>query len=103
MEKYYELLDALDSVVWYNGLYDQLKHWQELLMMAKADRTHLLRPIFPEDLREQLEIFWMLLVCLYGDYGTSPRSGWIEELDHAHDFIDEMCVTSKWSEEHGQI
>ena len=27
----------------------------------------------------QVEIIWMILVLMFGNYGTSPRTGWIEK------------------------
>ena len=31
---------------------------------------------------------WSILVCMFGDYGTSPRSGWIVNVKECIEFID---------------
>lgn len=44
----------------------------------------------------QFEIFWMMLVLQFGDYGTSPRSGWLE-MDNKNEiikFIDDITKIS---------
>lgn len=42
---------------------------------------------FKDDIIEQL---WCILVLLYGSYGVSPLSGWIENIDGAISFLDEF-------------
>lgn len=32
------------------------------------------------------------LVCLFGEYGTTPRVGWIEDIDGCSEFIAEMLA-----------
>lgn len=32
-----------------------------------------------EDIDEDVDIFMGAIICRYGDYGTSPRYGWLEE------------------------
>lgn len=76
------LLDTLNSVIWYNGIYDFLFKIKDEIekdvgidevgqytLGGYEDRN--------EDIDEQEEIFWMILVLLFGDYGTSPRRGWL--------------------------
>lgn len=94
------LMEALDGIIWYNGFYEQMQHWEALIDQAERNGEWVRRPEFPEDMSEQLEIFWMLLVLLYGNYGTSPRSGWIEDLVGARRFIRRICKTSREAEEH---
>ena len=45
-----------------------------------------------EDIDVDVDIFVGALVCMYGDYGTSPRYGWIEK-------YYEMAVMEKLEEE----
>lgn len=33
------------------------------------------------DLSDDMDILWGTLVCGFGDYGTSPRYGWIRDID----------------------
>ena len=98
------LLSALQSVVFYNGLSEQLKVAKEHLLTQKQKikdgefDVNTCRPdclcSFDNDGNsndfEQFEVFWMLLVLMFGDYGTSPRYGWIncEQIDDAILFID---------------
>ena len=32
-------------------------------------------------------ILWFLLVCMFGDYGTSPRFGWVTDRNGAVKFL----------------
>lgn len=36
---------------------------------------------------------WSMLVLAYGDYGTSPRSGWITDFSDYDMFIDKLLDT----------
>lgn len=105
------LLSALQSVVFYNGLSEQLKVARKHLLTQKQkikDGEFDVQTCRPDCLCsfdsngnsndfEQFEIFWMLLVLMFGNYGTSPRYGWInpEQIDDAVLFID-------WLIEEGQ-
>lgn len=99
------ILQALQDVVFYNGLSGQLKIAREHLLQAQqkikdgvVGNPNTSRPdsLCSFDSRgnsndfEQFEIFWMLLVLMFGDYGTSPRYGWInhEQISDAILFID---------------
>lgn len=33
------------------------------------------------------EMFYQILVLMFGDYGTSPRAGWIEDVNGAITFL----------------
>ena len=39
----------------------------------------------------ELDIIWGWLVCMFGDYGVAPRSGWIEDVDECKQFLS-ACV-----------
>lgn len=98
------LLSALQSVVFYNCLSEQLKVAREYLLAQKQkikDGEFDVSTVRPDSLCsfdssgnsndfKQFEVFWMLLVLMFGDYGTSPRYGWInyEQIDDAILFID---------------
>lgn len=76
------LLDTLNGVIWYNGIYDFLFKIKDEIQkgigiddvgqytLGEYEDRH-------EPIDEQEEIFWMILVLLFGDYGTSPRRGWL--------------------------
>ena len=46
---------------------------------------------------EQFQVIWMILVELFGNCGTSPRSGWLEmkNKDRIIKFIDSITRTSR--------
>ena len=74
-----EALEALLDVLYYNG-YDE-----DILEIAKyiesnEDSEQISFPNYLEqyDCDNPIRIFWSVLVVMYGDYGTSPRFGWIE-------------------------
>ena len=79
-----DFLDALESVVWYNGYHDVVGGWKNL------PRSGYRGWILPPKNDEQSEVLWMIAVCLFGDYGTSPRSGWIENVEGFYEFIDRI-------------
>lgn len=108
-----ELLDALHSWFWYNGLLEQdgdkwvdFEHISrpkydenclilKLISILREDETESLEL---KDLREkcnvdmyydeELNVLWLLLVEMFGDCGTSPRSGWIERRKECADFLE---------------
>ena len=96
MEKY-DLIDTLNSIVWYNGLYEPLLEIKRIILETPEFKyNNMLRPkgeIFKDC---QFEIFWMILVVQFGDYGTSPRSGWLDmsNKDKIIDFIDDITKLS---------
>ena len=78
MKDYY--LIALDSVTWYNGLAETIFKWY---FLTSDDDYSILCPNKYGDDRlgnwdvEQLQVFWMIAVEMFGEYGMSPRYGWI--------------------------
>ena len=87
-----ELLDALDSVTWYNGIGEDIREWKDLPI---DDEGSIICPyeLFAHDTSK--EVIWMICVCLFGEYGTSPRSGWIENVEGFKAFIDEITKTER--------
>ena len=84
-----KLIDALHSIVWYEGLARDLIK----LKSSKPGPAGCIFPCIPyKDFYPELSIFWSLLVLLYGNYGTSPRVGWIEtdKFSDACKFIDRI-------------
>lgn len=84
------ICDALD----YNGLTSVVKSWaniepvvcvcgngdfyQQIACPDYYGQTEEERT--PDDYY-QLQFVWMIGVLMFGDYGTSPRHGWIEDVD----------------------
>ena len=68
------------AAAWYNGYGDEFDRIIRYLKTQRLSSKHAIsRPQFIKTDRStpELELFWMILVEMYGDYGTSPRSGWI--------------------------
>lgn len=86
-------VDILDSITWYNGLAEDIISWKDLPL------TEYKYILCPHPMDPQLEIFWMMCVLQFGDYGTSPRSGWIEDIDGFKKFIDDITRTFVRNEE----
>lgn len=85
-----DLYDALESVIWYDGHYKWLKELCGELEKAKADDRFYDNPFEPEEWHTEQHVIWMLLVGMFGDWGTSIRSGWIEKHDECIAFINRI-------------
>lgn len=90
--------DALDSVLSYNCLAPCVFAWRDL-QPRRPDHGKLLTPPdgygaeHPTD-QAQLQVIWMIAVCLFGDYGTSPRYGWIEDVAAFRAWC--LAITESW-------
>lgn len=119
------LLHALHSWFWYNGLLDQVDdEWVDFekdgvlftgpkydencliirLITALRDNDaehlslHSLEEKYSIDMsspNEELNVLWILLVEMFGDCGTSPRSGWIENRSACADFLETVVDISE--------
>lgn len=91
------IIDVLDSIVWYNGIGDILLKLKEDITNSEGETYSKLKYKYDEFSNNQFEIFWMMLVLMYGDYGTSPRSGWLnmENKNEIISFIDQITKTTK--------
>lgn len=81
-----DLIGALQSVVWYNGLECDLIKWLDIEPINGEilfDRIH----AETSGDWEEIMVIWMICVVLFGEYGTSPRTGWIEKVDDFKEFI----------------
>lgn len=92
------LIHALDSVVWYNGYGDIVSGWGDL--RPKDGHGEYLTPpdnygAQSKDEADQLQVIWMIAVMLFGNYGTSPRYGWIEDIDGFRQFILDITSTDR--------
>ena len=95
MDKY-NIFDGLDSVVWYNGLGDFVIKWADIepneygqITSDQAYRQYQ----NSQSLYYQLQVLWIICVTMFGDYGTSPRCGWIEDVVSFRQFIKFICKT----------
>ena len=86
------LEQALNYLVSYNCYDDIVRSLLEHISMFSEGKTIL--P--PKNLKygdesETVEaIIWFLLVCMFGDYGTSPRFGWIGKKKEAISFLNSL-------------
>ena len=92
------LFEALKDIVWYDGHYDWLKELHSDLLW-RTKRSFLI----PDDIEWHTEqhTIWMLLVGMFGNWGTSIRSGWIDKPIECAAFIEELCK-EMWEKEDGQ-
>lgn len=87
--RYNALINALRLVVHYNA---DMEHIEELEHDLKVYGENFY-PALTRYTREEnsvLWVLWQLIVCMYGNYGTSPRSGWITNLSGALKFLEEL-------------
>lgn len=100
-----EIIEALDSLVWYNCAYDALVEVKKYIKVYDAPGVipfpaHIFGSVEGEDYTSR--VIWFLMVCLFGDYGTSPRSGWIDKRNRekALNFLDAVMKTYRDSDEY---
>lgn len=94
-----KLVDALDSVTWYNGLAEYIIEWKELKHITNIYGSYILDWDYYFNLldaasRSQIQVIWMICVNLFGNWGTSPRTGWIDEENKEafFKFIDDITA-----------
>ena len=87
--KYRRLINALRLVIHYNCGLEQLDELDTDLRIYGENFC-----IPPSRFTcEDNPVIWIvcqLLVCMYGDFGVSPRAGWINNLEGALHFIEEL-------------
>ena len=85
--------DMLFWALWYNG------HDEHVSMLADM-LEHIERLTFDDELFKMvdygddnmMQMLWMILVQQFGDYGSSPRYGWVDDTDGAAKFIREQIA-----------
>ena len=88
---------ALENIIWYNCHYVWLKELRDALeKLPKGE--HMGRIFGPDEWHTEHHMIWMLLVGMFGNWGTSIRSGWIDKIPECIEFIDEICKES-WEAE----
>ena len=94
------LFNALESIIWYNGHYRWLT---KLVKILESDNIegNISCPDFCKERDTEVHFIWMLLVGVFGDWGTSINSGWIDrdKRKEAAQFIRELCAESWKAEE----
>lgn len=79
-----DIVEAFNSVVFYNCYAEPIAEWIKALNKGIDEGKTVFLLQFQN---EQLEVLKMMLVVWFGDYGTSPRSGWIEETAECKQFL----------------
>jgi hypothetical protein len=85
------LCEPLRDIVWYNGHNGWLSDLCDDLKKLKATGEKYSNYPCPLETSEWLtekHTIWELLVGAFGDWGTSIRSGWIEDFDGCIKFIE---------------
>ena len=74
------LTQAIQDAVWYNSLQPYVKEWISALERSNLSDYLCPCPTSYEVLCEHqdLQFLWMMCVLMFGDYGVSPRVGWLE-------------------------
>lgn len=98
-------LEALGTIVWYNGWYDTLQEIKLYIQtelkknMNEPSYYGIAKPKFLRNIDSDLFpcIVWSILVLQCGEYGTSPRTGWIEKgrAEEAIKIIDALCAETE--------
>lgn len=87
-----DLYYALQNIIHYDCHREWLWELRDNIKKSKQDgRGVYPTPIKVEEWHTEKHTIWMLLVGMFGDWGTSIRCGWITELDDCIDFIN--CIT----------
>jgi hypothetical protein len=100
-----KMWDALESIIWYDGHYEWLRTMRDDMEdLLKSDDKYV-NYCYPFDTTEwhsEKHTIYMLLVGMFGDWGTSIRSGWIEDIEGCVAFINAVCRES-WEEMKSQL
>ena len=96
---YEELIDAMACIVCYNGYEDVLKDISDYILYNDGGEyrsySYPKKILKSHRVDEFPNIVWALMVIMFGDYGTSPRFGWIgiENKDKALAFLNSINRT----------
>lgn len=96
MNSEYDWLDGFLTVLWYNGHEDEIKRIFEYV--DKYEEFQIPYPDFlSEDCDSPERLLWSFLVYMFGDYGTSPRFGWLYKegtwIEAIKEWIEEIDAT----------
>ena len=75
----------------YNGIIDYFEKWYTL----ESKDNQIKCPLNFND-NEDLLFVWGVLVLMFGDYGTSPRFGWITDVYYFKIFLRKCIQYIKW-------
>ena len=98
MDKNKITVESFYKLAWYNGFDKEIKRLYKYInkeyKKGSTEHRHVSMPEWLEeyDCNHFLRVFWSILVIEYGDYGTSPRYGWLE-CDRVKYFIKDLHDT----------
>ena len=89
--------EAFFWALWYNGWDDNAEEMMEYIGSNSNEHGYVMFPRDKEFLTKDdvihdnpNSLLWMALVGMFGNYGTSPRYGWIEHPKECVDYLREM-------------
>ena len=88
-----KLEEALIAIIWYNCHYEWL---EELADELESISMYYKLPLVA--LNTEQHTIWMLLVGMFGNWGTSINSGWIENTKECAAYIRTLCRKAKGEE-----
>lgn len=83
-DAYVDYLRAIDFAYDVKSFYTYIKEYNTV---SPEEKSIPCLGSFADDIKEQ---FWCILVDLFGDCGVSLQTGWIEDIDGALKFLDEL-------------
>lgn len=118
-----KLLRALHSVFWYQGLLEQEgnewitfpgiitrpKYTKDSVIIKLIDELKvidrqytyqdILRLCIDFEVGREFNVIWIMLVEMFGNCGTSPRTGWIEDCKACAEFLEQVVEIEERDEE----
>ena len=92
---------ALADVLSYNGYDDEIIKIYEYIKNNNQEFHVSYLETLPNDVDSPPRIFWSYLSMKYGDYGTSPRFGWIDN-ENKNTILEQLEESSPlWEKTHG--
>lgn len=84
-----DLIKALRDIVWYNCLYES-ENIPALLKLEKGKYGYITYPTEILNGKLEMQYIWAMCVSMFGDYGTSVFSGWIEDVEGFRSFLESL-------------
>lgn len=85
-----DLITGITTSLWYNLEIDALIKIYEAIIARIKHAGYAQTVLQDEDLEFIVDIMMGIIAVIYGDYGTSPRFGWIEDDKVKNDIISNL-------------
>lgn len=85
----HDFKEALRNIVFYDGHKEWLMRIADVLENTQSVVSC---PFSHRQWGTEEHTIWMILVGMFGDWGTSIRGGWIERNKEAAEFIRDICA-----------